>query len=57
MRLNMGGVFQLSQIVANRLLHSATCGKHLMGAAVYLASAASRLTGQYICVDGGASIA
>jgi gluconate 5-dehydrogenase len=30
----------------------------LMGAAVYLASAASRhVTGQYICVDGGASIA
>jgi NAD(P)-dependent dehydrogenase (short-subunit alcohol dehydrogenase family) len=29
----------------------------LMGAAVYLASAASRhVTGQYICVDGGASI-
>jgi len=30
----------------------------LMGAVVYLASAASRhVTGQYICVDGGASIA
>jgi gluconate 5-dehydrogenase len=30
----------------------------LMGAAVYLASAASRhVTGQYICVDGGASVA
>jgi gluconate 5-dehydrogenase len=30
----------------------------LMGAAVYLASSASRhVTGQYICVDGGASIA
>lgn len=30
----------------------------LMGAAVFLASAASRhVTGQYICVDGGASIA
>ena len=30
----------------------------LMGAAVYLASAASsHVTGQYICVDGGASIA
>ncbi|HEX4151954.1 MAG TPA: SDR family oxidoreductase [Steroidobacteraceae bacterium] len=30
----------------------------LMGAAVYLASAASRhVTGQYICVDGGASMA
>ncbi len=30
----------------------------LMGAAVYLASAASRhVTGQFICVDGGASIA
>lgn len=29
----------------------------LMGAAVYLASAASRhVTGQYICVDGGASV-
>jgi gluconate 5-dehydrogenase len=29
----------------------------LMGAAVFLASAASRhVTGQYICVDGGASI-
>jgi gluconate 5-dehydrogenase len=30
----------------------------LMGAAVYLASAASRhVTGQYLCVDGGASMA
>lgn len=30
----------------------------LMGAAVYLASAASRhVTGQYLCVDGGASLA
>ena len=46
-----------SEVIAQTPLGRLGNDTDLMGAAVYLASAASRhVTGQFICVDGGASI-